>query len=136
MISIIESLRGHSDSAPIPTETGYAFLSGKPLFCRKTLLEAKLGMPTLCVQLPGTDYCPSPPISMLLAHSSKKPFQMAPVPIASLPRQRLLSRSPGVVLSKATNLWAPDIWGLFYPLHSPSQASAGSEHLSGPCLGL
>lgn len=48
MFSIIESLRGHSDSAPIPTETGCASLSGKSLFCGKTLLVAKLRMPTLC----------------------------------------------------------------------------------------
>lgn len=77
-----------------------------------------------CVQLPGTHFLlPSPAFPVPLAHSSRKPSHMAAAP--KLFPGRLHSRSP-------VSLWIgpeQDRWGLFFSLHSPSQASACPEHL-------
>lgn len=94
MICIIESLRGRPDSVPILTGTGYASLSGQPLFCGKILLEASLGM--FCLYstlwdslLPlATNFYASGPLLL------QEAFPDGTIPRASLPRHRLLSGSP------------------------------------------
>lgn len=89
------------------------------------------GMPP-CVQLPGPHFLlPSPAIPEPLAHSSRKPSHLAAAP--KLFPGRLHSRSPVSLWSGPEQgpelLWVPGRRGLFFSLHSPSQASACPEHL-------
>lgn len=93
------------------------------------LWEASLEMSALC-STPGTQLtcCLSPLVPMPLIHSSsRKPVPDGTALMASLPKQRLHSKSPPSPWSGPEQgpylLWVLGLCGLFSSLHSLSQAS-------------
>lgn len=120
MICIMESLRGHPDSAPTHPGTRCISLTGQLIFCGKVLLEVSLRMPSLCstpwdsayLLPPATSFYASGPLLLQEAFPGGAP------PTDALPRKGLHSRSPpspGVVLSKVPNSPGPRPLGLILP---------------------
>lgn len=120
MICLMESLRGHPDSAPTHPGTRCISLTGQPISWGKVLLEVSLRMPSLCstpwdsayLLPPATSYYASGPLLLQEAFPGGAP------PTDALPRKGLHSRSPpspGVVLSKVPNSPGPRPLGLILP---------------------